>query len=244
MFYLEQSHQNIEGSIFLYQLRRESVSYDNFRHGDNSGDIMESENKLWIKKFKEVFIMKATKKLTSLLLAGVLAVGLAVPATQADAANIQPLPFTTYVNGSVVTINNSLLYGGHTYVQLRELANVTNMGIDFVQTGESTMQPGGGLPEGISIDQPTFVYVKEDVQDWSGDGLVMLDEAVDITTLWSRYQTRAGDFDYAFDAMAGTFNVPDGKLPIHVVHWQGKTYVSVDDFRDTIQPYLVDMCMQ
>lgn len=188
--------------------------------------------------------MKATKKLTSLLLAGVLAVGLAVPATQADAANIQPLPFTTYVNGSVVTINNSLLYGGHTYVQLRELANVTNMGIDFVQTGESTMQPGGGLPEGISIDQPTFVYVKEDVQDWSGDGIVMLDEAVDITTLWSRYQTRAGDFDYAFDAMAGTFNVPDGKLPIHVVQWQGKTYVSVDDFRDTIQPYLVDMCMQ
>ena len=94
------------------------------------------------------------------------------------------------MNGSVVTINNSLLYGGHTYVQLRELANVTNMGIDFVQTGESTMQPGGGLPEGISIDQPTFVYVKEDVQDWSGDGLVMLDEAVDITTLWSRYQTR------------------------------------------------------
>ena len=193
--------------------------------------------------------MKATKKLTSLLLAGVLAVGLAVPATQADAANIQPLPFTTYVNGSVVTINNSLLYGGHTYVQLRELANVTNMGIDFVQTGESTMQPGGGLPEGISIDQPTFVYVKEDVQDWSGDGLVMLDKAVDITTLFSRYQTRVGDFDYAFDAMAGTFNVPDGNggskaLPIHVVQWQGKTYVSVDDFRDTIQPYLVDMCMQ
>ena len=77
----------------------------------------------------------------------------------------------------------------------------------------------------------------------------MLDEAVDITTLFSRYQTRVGDFDYAFDATAGTFNVPDGNggnkaLPIHVVHWQGKTYMSVDDFRDTIQPYLVDMCMQ
>ena len=193
--------------------------------------------------------MKQSKKLTALLLAGVLAAGVAMPQAPAEAADIQPLPFTTYVNGSVVTINNSLLYGGHTYVQLRELANVTNMGIDFVQTGESTMQPGGGLPEGISIDQPTFVYVKEDVQDWSGDGLVMLDEAVDITTLFSRYQTRVGDFDYAFDAMAGTFNVPDGNggskaLPIHVVHWQGKTYMSVDDFRDTIQPYLVDMCMQ
>lgn len=188
--------------------------------------------------------MKVTKKLTALLLAGVLAAGVALPQAPAEAADIQPLPFTTYVNGSVMTINNSLLYGGHTYVQLRELANVTNMGIDFVQSGESTMQPGGGLPAGISIDQPTFVYVRDDVQDWSGDGLVMLDKAVDITTLWNRYQTREGDFDYAFDAIVGTFNVPDGKLPLHVVQWQGKTYVSVDDFRDTIQPYLVDMCMQ
>ena len=193
--------------------------------------------------------MKVTKKLTALLLAGVLAAGVSLPQAPAEAADIQPLPFTTYVNGSVVTINNSLLYGGHTYVQLHELANVTNMGIDFVQSGESTMQPGGGLPAGISIDQPTFVYVKDDVQDWSGDGLVMLDKAVDITTLFSRYQTREGDFDYAFDSLAGTFNVPDGKggskaLPIHVVHWQGKTYMSVDDFRDTVQPYLVDMCMQ
>lgn len=190
--------------------------------------------------------MKATKKLTSLLLAGVLAVGLAVPATQADAANIQPLPFTTYVNGSVVTINNSLLYGGHTYVQLRELANVTNMGIDFVQSGESTIQPGGGLPVGISIDQPTFVYVKEDVQDWSGDGLVMLDKAVDITTLFSRYQVRDG-YDYAFDGQS--IVVPDGnggtdRIALHVIASYGKHYVSVDDFRDTIQPYLVDMCMQ
>lgn len=190
--------------------------------------------------------MKATKKLTSLLLAGVLAVGLAVPATQADAANIQPLPFTTYVNGSVVTINNSLLYGGHTYVQLRELANVTNMGIDFVQSGESTIQPGGGLPVGISIDQPTFVYVKDDVQDWSGDGLVMLDKAVDITTLFSRYQASDG-YDYAFDGQA--IVVPDGeggtdRIPLHVIASYGKHYVSVDDFRDTIQPYLVDMCMQ
>ena len=58
--------------------------------------------------------MKVTKKLTALLLAGVLAAGVALPQAPAEAADIQPLPFTTYVNGSVVTINNSLLYGGHT----------------------------------------------------------------------------------------------------------------------------------
>ena len=193
--------------------------------------------------------MKRTKKLTSLLLAGVLAVGVAVPATKAQAADIQPLPFPTYVNGSQVTINNSLLYGGHTYVQLRELASVTNMDVDFVAMDHSpSAGPGGGLPNGISIDQPTFVYVKNDVQDWSSGSLDMLDKAVDITTLWSRYQTRDGDFDYAFDLM-GNIIVPDGKgdkekIPLHVIQSKGKIYVSVGDFRDKIQPYLVDMCMQ
>lgn len=194
--------------------------------------------------------MKEKNKLKALLLAGLMVAGSVIPTTQADAADIQPLPFPTYVNDSQVVINNSLLYGGHTYVQLRELANVTNMGIDFVGTdGSVTGGPGGGLPVGISIDQPTFVYVKEDVQDWSSGSLTMVDQAVDITTLWSRYQMREGDFDYAFDAFRAALIVTDGEgaekeIPLDVIQSRGKTYVSVDEFRDKIQPYLVDMCMQ
>ena len=188
---------------------------------------------------------RVSKKLMTMVICG----ALLAPAVQAQAADIQPLPFPTYVNGSQVTINNSLLYGGHTYVQLRELASVTNMDVDFVAMDHSpSAGPGGGLPNGISIDQPTFVYVKDDVQDWSSGSLDMLDKAVDITTLWSRYQTRDGDFDYAFDLM-GNIIVPDGKgdkekIPLHVIQSKGKIYVSVDEFRDKIQPYLVDMCMQ
>ena len=194
-------------------------------------------------------MMKRTKKLTALLLAGVLAVGVAAPVTKAQAADIQPLPFPTYVNGSQVTINNSLLYGGHTYVQLRELASVTNMDVDFVAMDHSTTAgPGGGLPNGISINQPTFVYVKNDVQDWTGDELNMVDKAVNIHTLFLKYLDREGKLDYRFDGN-GNLIVPDGDggekvIPVHVFNSYGNYYVSVDEFRDKIQPYLVDMCMQ
>ena len=194
-------------------------------------------------------MMKRTKKLTALLLAGVLAVGVAAPATKAQAADIQPLPFPTYVNGSQVTINNSLLYGGHTYVQLRELANVTNMDVDFVAMDHSpSAGPGGGLPNGISIDQPTFVYVVDDVQDWTGDELNMVDKAVNIHTLFMRYLDREGKLDYRFDGNDNLI-VPDGDggekvIPVHIFNSRGNYYVSVDEFRDKIQPYLVDMCMQ
>ena len=187
------------------------------------------------------------KRITAMVLAAVMAAGALVPATQAKAADIQPLPFNTYVNGSQVVINNSLLYGGHTYVQLRELANVTNMGIDFVADHQMS-GPGGGLPVGISIDQPTFVYVKDDVNDWNHvyDGGLM--QGVDITTLYARYQARDG-YDYAFGGN-DTIIVPDkdgeGSVttPLRIIYSNGKVYVSVDEFRDKIQPYLVDMCMQ
>ncbi|MEE0435998.1 MAG: hypothetical protein UDB11_11475 [Peptococcaceae bacterium] len=188
------------------------------------------------------------KRITAMVLAAVMAAGALVPATQAKAAEIQPLPFNTYVNGSQVIINNSLLYGGHTYVQLRELANVTNMGIDFVNE-ESMAGPGGGLPKGISIDQPTFVYVKDDVNDWNHlyEGGLM--QGVDITTLYARYQANDG-YAYGFTLDEKHLQVPaengEGSetIPVRIISSNGKKYVSVDEFRDKIQPYLVDMCMQ
>ena len=191
--------------------------------------------------------MKAKKRFTALALVTCMGIGAVLSATQADAADIQPLPFPTYVNGSQVTINNALLYGGHTYVQLRELAAATNMDVDFNSVNDPMLPgPGGSLPIGISIDQPTFVYTKDEVQDWSSGSCVILDKAVDITTLYSRYQARDG-FDYAFAGQA--IVVPDGdggseRIDLHVIASYGKHYVSVDDFRNKVQPYLIDMCMQ
>lgn len=187
------------------------------------------------------------KRFTALALVTCMGIGAVLPATQADAADIQPLPFPTYVNGSQVTINNALLYGGHTYVQLRELAAATNMDVDFNSVNDPMLPgPGGSLPIGISIDQPTFVYTKDEVQDWSSGSCVILDKAVDITTLYSRYQARDG-FDYAFDGQAIVVLDGDGgseRIDLHVIASYGKHYVSVDDFRNKVQPYLIDMCMQ
>lgn len=190
--------------------------------------------------------MKKKNRLTAVVLAALMGIGAFLPAAKADAADIQPLPFPTYVNGSQVVINNALLYGGHTYVQLRELAGVTNMGIEFVS--EPSLEPGGGLPQGISIDQPTFVYVKDGVQDWGnvyGGGTF---KGVDITTLHNRYMDHEGNLAYHFNG-SDDLVVPDGEggsktIDLHIVNSYGKVYVSVDEFRDKIQPYLVDMCMQ
>lgn len=193
--------------------------------------------------------MNAKKHFTALALAVIIGIGALLPPGQvAQAAEIQPLPFQTYVNGSLVTINNSLLYGGHTYVQLRELANVSNMGIEFNDPNSPSLPtPGGSLPIGISIDQPTFVYTKDDVQDWSSGSCVILDKAVDITTLYSRYQANSGKYNYAFEG--NTLVVPNENggtktIDMHIISSYGKTYVSVDEFREKIQPYLIDICMQ
>ena len=77
--------------------------------------------------------MKMKKRLTALALAAVVGLGAVAPAGAAEASPIQPLTFPTYVNGAPVKINNAITYGGHTYVQLRELSGITNMDIDFVR---------------------------------------------------------------------------------------------------------------
>lgn len=189
--------------------------------------------------------MKMKKRLTALALAAVVGLGAVAPVGVAEASPIQSLTFPTYVNGAPVKINNAITYGGHTYVQLRELSGVTNMGIEFVPKGHHKMELGGGLPEGINIDQPTFVYVKDQVHNWNGNmGSEKYFKGVDITSLMSRYNLRKGNFKYGFDPLAGTFVANGKSAEIKVLDSYGKTYMTVDDFREQVQPYLVDMCMQ
>lgn len=188
--------------------------------------------------------MKMKKRLTALALAAVVGLGAVAPVGAAEASPIQPLTFPTYVNGAPVKINNAITYGGHTYVQLRELSGITNMGIEFVPQGSHSMEPGGGLPEGISIDQPTFVYVKDQVHNWNGNmGSEKYFKGVDITTLMHRYNANKGNLNYYFD-LNGHFIANGKSIDIKILHSNGKDYMTVDDFREQIQPYLVDMCMQ
>ena len=145
--------------------------------------------------------MKMKKRLTALALAAVVGLGAVAPVGAAEASPIQPLTFPTYVNGAPVKINNAITYGGHTYVQLRELSGLTNMGSEKYFKG------------------------------------------VDITTLMHRYNANKGNLKYYFD-LNGHFIANGESIDIKILHSNGKDYMTVDDFREQVQPYLVDMCMQ
>ena len=145
--------------------------------------------------------MKMKKRLTALALAAVVGLGAVAPAGAAEASPIQPLTFPSYVNGAPVKINNAITYGGHTYVQLRELSGITNMGSEKYFKG------------------------------------------VDITTLMHRYNANKGNLNYYFD-LNGHFIANGKSIDIKILHSNGKDYMTVDDFREQVQPYLVDMCMQ
>lgn len=208
--------------------------------------------------------MKKARFLAALSMLGVMALGAWLPGASASAAHIQPLPFNVFVNSDQVNIKNSLLYQGHTYVQLRELTDLTNMNITFVSPNQPQLpMPGGGLPIGISIDQPTFVYVKDKVQDIdhkvSSDGYF---QGVDITGIYLKYDyyiqntKKRSSYRYAFKtghtqkdlAEPDKLIVPEGngtkEIPMEIIHSYGHFYVTVDEFRTKIQPYLVDISMQ
>ena len=202
--------------------------------------------------------MNTKKKLLSAVMALFLGASLLVPAAPAQAAEPQTLPFPVYVNGTPVTIQNAILYNNFTYVQLRDLARVTNMGVDFNDPNMPNLPiPGGSLPIGISIDQPTFVYTKDNVPDWIFRNGATVDKAVDITTLHHKYfywkkmeEVPEGMKYYFLEEDNGEYFVAQDqsgrtvKKQVHVFTSMGKEYISVDEFRSIIQPYLVDMCMQ
>jgi hypothetical protein len=200
--------------------------------------------------------MNKMKKCWSAVMALVMGASLLVPAAPAQAAEPQALPFPVYVNGAPVTIQNAILYNNFTYVQLRDLARVTNMGVDFNDPNMPYgVQPGGSLPIGINIDQPTFVYTKTNVPDWIFHKGATVDKAVDVTTIYTRYLVMGNnptkDMKYYFhtDNDGKYFIARDQKgrtikKQVHVFNSMGRFYVDVDEFRSIIQPYLVDMCMQ
>ncbi len=192
---------------------------------------------------------KTVQKTIALVLLSIVAF-LAPGVTAAQAIEIQPLPFPVYVNDKQVTIAQSLLYKGHTYVQLRELSGATNMDIEFVKDEYQMPLPGGRMNPGINITQPTFVYVSDKV--YNSDpayGSVPLTTGVDITTIYERYSLdKNPSLTYGFRHSDETFvvreNGEEKAMDLTLKPYHEYLYVSVDEFREKIQPYLVDMCMQ
>ncbi len=154
-----------------------------------------------------------------------------------------PLKFPLYINGDLVKLENGLVQDGRTYIQLREFCGKTNVGVEWVDPSHEVMPiPGGSYYQGINLTVPTYVYTRE-VSDWTDSNLKK--KCVEITGLVDRYSSEG--MKYHFDSN-GNFVVKDGAASqtyeLHCIPLNGRHYVTVEEFKEKIQPYLTDMCMQ
>lgn len=195
--------------------------------------------------------MTIKKRIMAIALAAVVGLGAVAPVGAAEASPIQPLTYPTYVNGINVDLQNSITYGGHTYVKLRDIGAVANMGIYFRDPsfGNEMGGAGGGRLAGIHIDQPSFIYTRNNVTDWTtGGDPVKYDKCVDLTGVYEKYYDADHHKKLAYSFNDNTLTVPDGNgsktIEFIVFNYQGRKYVPVDEYRDKIQPYMVDICMQ
>lgn len=195
--------------------------------------------------------MTIKKRIMAIALAAVVGLGAVAPVGAAEASPIQPLTYPTYVNGINVDLQNSITYGGHTYVKLRDIGAVANMGIYFRDPsfGNEMGGAGGGRLAGIHIDQPSFIYTRNNVTDWTtGGDPVKYDKCVDLTGVYEKYYDADHHKKLAYSFNDNTLIVPDGNgsktIEFTVFNYQGRKYVPVDEYRDKIQPYMVDICMQ
>ena len=191
--------------------------------------------------------MKKIRKFASVA-TGVLvgmAFGILIGATPVAsvASEFMPLHHTVFVNGEEVTFQDAYQKDGTTYVKLREVCKAMNVQVDWLDPEHHTMPiPGGNMPDGINLTNPTFVYTKT-IPNWIGDHQPV--KCVEITTLLDRY-SKDSSYAYKFSdkAFYKTENGTVETVPVTVIHYNGRDYVPVNEFEAEIQPYLTEICMQ
>ncbi|MGL5439378.1 MAG: stalk domain-containing protein [Filifactoraceae bacterium] len=153
------------------------------------------------------------------------------------------LGYPIYVNGKMIKMNEALIKDGRTYIQLRELCNKMNTTVDWIDPAQHALPaPGGNLPEGINLTNPTFVYTDEVINYYDTTKKI---SCVEITGIYQKYKT-GSSLKYAFGD-EGLVVKNDGSekvIPLQYNPSNGRMYLSVDEFRKKVQPYLVDICMQ
>jgi len=165
--------------------------------------------------------------------------------TVADATEVQTsnLGYQVYVNGEKITLNESFIKDGRTYVQLRELCSQMNVAVDWVDPKYHMLPiPGGNLPDGINLTNPTFVYIDE-VTDYYNT--IQKISCVEITGIYQKYQAD-GNLNYAFseEGFVVNENGTENVIPLKYNPSNGRIYLTIDEFRAKVQPYLVDICIQ
>ena len=163
----------------------------------------------------------------------------------ADAAlaDIYPSRFSMHINDMPVSLNESFIKDGRTYVQLRELCDAANIRVDWRDPRyHSVGAPGGAMPEGINLTNSSYVYVNEifDLSDTSKKF-----KCVDMTVLKDKYKY---DGKLAYSFSDDEFIIKDGiseeKTELQYYYRRDRYYLKVEDFKEKILPYMVEICMQ
>ncbi|WP_040949401.1 stalk domain-containing protein [Gorillibacterium massiliense] len=165
--------------------------------------------------------------------------------TMANAAKlpIDTLGYPIYVNGKMIKLNEALIKDGRTYVQLRELSNQMNVTVDWIDSKYHMLPiPGGNLPDGINLTIPTFIYTDEVTDFYDTTQKIT---AVEITGIYQKYKT-GNNLKYAFgdEGLVVKNEGSEKVIPLKYNPSNGRMYLSIDEFREKVQPYLVDICNQ
>lgn len=183
------------------------------------------------------------RKLIPLLIALAIFFGLSSEfADRNPEQNASAFPFAIHVNGNPIGLADALVKDNKSYVSLRELCEKIGMTVEWVDPNHQQMpSPGGTFPAGINIINPSFLYTKE-IPTYDGTKKTVL--GVDITGIFMKYREGEG-YQYYFTRKS--FVVDTGKKQFFDLDYMPHNklmYVSVEEFKEKIQPYLIDICMQ
>jgi hypothetical protein len=154
---------------------------------------------------------------------------------------LSALRYPVYVNGKLIKMNEALIKDGRTYVQLRELCNQLNTTVDWVDPAYHMLPaPGGDFPEGINLTNPTFVYTAKVTNYYDTAQRI---NCVEITGIYRKYKT-GSSLEYAFGDEGLVIKTDESEtiIPLKYNPSNGRMYLSIDEFRGKVQPYLVDIC--
>lgn len=162
----------------------------------------------------------------------------------ADAAlaDIYPSRFPLYINRYETPMNEAFIKDGRTYVQLREFCEATNIRVDWVE--HHTTIPGGAMSVGVNLTVPSYIYVY-DVTDFHDTRRLI--KCVDMTYMKDKYKYD-GKLAYSFDDFGQTFVIKTGeteeRIPLDINPNAGRYFITVEQFKEKILPYMVEICMQ
>lgn len=183
----------------------------------------------------------------TILIALIVGVAIFMPIviTSADDIQFDFLRFPIYFNGEEISLDKGLIIDGHTYVQLKEFCEKVNIQVNWVDPQYHQMLiPGGNFPSGINLTNSSFIYVKNNIIKFDNGKETIT--GVDISNIYNKYQSTDKTLHYSFGDEGFVIRTEGSEqtIPLNYNPSYGKMYLEVNEFKEKILPYLVDICMQ